>query len=93
MQDEFHVFCRFLLCDLLSFMPQSKTVRNIIYFITMSIIENNVHKTHKITKNAYFRTSVLKENKLFLPLMQMEVGNLQESANSTFNHENALKQI
>lgn len=61
MQDACHVFlCRLLLHDLLSFMSQSRTVGNIIYFITTYIIENNVPKTHKITKNAY--TSVLREN-------------------------------
>lgn len=64
MQDEFHVLCRFPVCDLLSFMPQERDCRkyNILYFISMYIIENSVHKIHKIAKNTYFRTSELKEN-------------------------------
>lgn len=89
MQDAYHVLCRLLLHDLLSFMSQSRTVGNIVYFITTYIIENNVPKTHKITKNAYFST----KRKLVLPLMQKEAGHLQESANPSFNDDNALQQI
>lgn len=33
------------------------------------------------------------KRELVLPLMQIELGLLQESANFTFNHENAFKQI
>lgn len=40
MQDAFHVLCRFLLCDLLSYMPQSRTVGNIIFYISLLCISN-----------------------------------------------------
>lgn len=38
MQKEFHVLCRFLVCDLLSFIPQEQTVGNIIFYISFLCI-------------------------------------------------------
>lgn len=61
MQDAFHVLCRFLLHDLLSFMSQSRTVGNTVLYISLLRISlKTMFLRH--TKLPKMHTSVLREN-------------------------------